>query len=97
MPGHMLAAECTCGFGGSVLPGVSELRGMAHMVIAYDSDADRLVTLPEEEAARRGLAMFEDPFLNPGGGPPGLGESAAVLCPKCGSRKLRFRLEGFWD
>jgi hypothetical protein len=97
MPGHMLAAECPCGFGGSVLPGVSEIRWMAHKVIAYDPDTGRLVTLPEKEAARRRLRVFDDPFLNPGGGPFGPEESAAVLCPKCGSRELRFRLEGFWD
>ncbi len=97
MPGHMLAAECTCGFGGSVSPGVSERRKMAHMVIAYDPVTGRLVTLPEKEAAKRGLPLFKDPFINPSGGPPDLGESVAFQCPKCGNRELRFRLEGFWD
>lgn len=97
MPGHMLAAECTCGFEGSVLPGVSERRGMAHMVIAYDPGNGRLVTMPEDEAVKRGLPVFPDPFLNPGSGARRPPEAVAFQCPKCGNRELRFRLEGFWD
>jgi hypothetical protein len=69
---------------------------MAHMVIAYDSDAGRLVTMPEDEAVKRGLSVFPDPFLNPGGGPRQV-ESPAFQCPKCGNRELRFSLEGYWD
>jgi hypothetical protein len=96
MPGHMLAVECPCGLGGSVSPGVSARRGMALMVIAYDPGTGRLMTTPEDEAVKRGLPIFPDPFLNPGGG-PGCVESPAFQCPRCGNRELRFSLEGFWD
>jgi hypothetical protein len=69
---------------------------MAHMVIAYDHDPGRFVTIPEDEAVKRGLPVFPDPFLNLGGG-PGRMNSPAFQCPKCGNHEWRFSLEGFWD
>ena len=97
MPGHMLSAECPCGFHGDVMPGVSAKLGMSHMVAAYDSGNGRLVTVSEQDALKRGLQVFSNPFLNTGDVAPGGGDTPAFRCPKCGENSMQFIRNGFWD
>ena len=97
MPGHMLSAECPCGFHGDVMPGVSEKLGMSHMVVAYDSGSDRLVTVSEQDAVKRGLQVFPNPYLNTRDVAPGSGDPPTCRCPKCGENRMQFTCNGFWD
>ena len=97
MPGHMLTAECPCGFRGDVMPGVFEKLGISHMVVAYDSDSGQLVTVIEQDALKLGLQTFSDPYLNTRDETPGVGEASIFRCPKCGETRMRFIRNGFWD
>ncbi len=97
MPGHMLAAECPCGFRGDVMPGVSEKLGMSHMVVAYDPGSEQLVALIEQDAVKRGLPIFPDPCLIDGHEGLGSGKTSTFRCPKCGENRMQFVLSGFWD
>lgn len=97
MPGHMLTAECSCGFHGNVMPGVSERFGMSHMIVAYDPCIGQLVTMIEHDAVKRRLQMFPNPYLKTKNGTLDSGESSTFQCPKCSGCNLQFVLNGFWD
>ncbi|MBK7015097.1 MAG: hypothetical protein IPH39_05830 [Sulfuritalea sp.] len=97
MPGHMLTAECPCGFRGDVMPGVSEKLGMSHMVVAYDPGCGQLITMIEQEAVKRGLEIFSNPYLTTRDEPLAVGKASIFRCPKCGETRMRFIRNGFWD
>jgi hypothetical protein len=86
MPGHMLPAECPCGFHGDVMPGVSAKLGMSHIVVAYDSGSGHLVTVSEQDAVTYGLQLFPNQYLNTGNDAPVSGDTPTFRCSKCRDR-----------
>ncbi len=103
MPGHMLRAECPCGFMSDVSPGSIWVRDhLESRVIAYDPDKNDLVTLEGGEARKRKLRIYPDPYLRFWMFPTTDSVLAAGLdelfpCPSCDNETLRFRFGGWWD
>lgn len=60
MPGHLLRANCPCGFDRELSPGAT-FDGL--YVMAYTEDGKDLKTFNDESAKQRGLAVLADPCL----------------------------------
>lgn len=108
MPGHMLSAECPCGFTGGVNVGVTEPvfgPDSQLLVAAYDPEQGSLVSIDAKEAKKRNLTVFEDPYaydpfklvLEGDLSAAPEGDKTTFICPKCGKNTLRFYRFGFWD
>ncbi len=101
MPGHMLLAQCSCGFSSGVNPGAT-FDGILH-VIAYNPEAPGLLTVEEREAKEKGLHIIENPYLQywrrsmSDPEVQRLAGDASFICPKCRQPCLRFAFMGFWD
>lgn len=105
MPGHILAAQCECGFFESVWPGAFVRRDgtVGAKTIAYDPEKPGLITVETEEAEQRGLECLPNPFIEfwdrPMADPEvqDLGAEPAFRCPQCRRRSMHFHFSGFWD
>ena len=107
MPGHMLDANCPCGFTGMIKVGASGPDGPDSklLVAAYDPEKGQLISIDVEVAEQRNLTVYEDPYLfdpfkvdsegNRIDVPKG--NKATFKCPKCGKNTLRFHMFGHWD
>lgn len=98
MPGHLIDADCPCGFARSLLPGHD-------MTMAYTEREDDIETFAGEEIGDRKLKQIPDPFLSD---PQTLEETEAHLtaktipqgpyvCPKCRRATLHLHFNGHWD
>lgn len=92
MPGHIVHAECPCGYQDELGPGASDPETV--LVIAYDPAASRLVTVDQREAKRRRLRVVKDPFLRD---PLSYRAARLLECPKCRKETLALSPRGFWD
>src|SRR5262249_4339822 len=97
MPGHILHAECACGFWRELTPG-SSISNL--YVIAYTADGEDLVTIESGEAERATLTALEDPWLKAQNDDP-LSPSfeaswGPYRCPRCGRERLQLSPWGFW-
>lgn len=104
MPGHILIAQCPCGFQDWVKPGADgSILNSKVLVIAYDPKKPGLLTVEEQEAKDRDLRTIENPFLkywrHPMSDPEvqRLGQEPSFVCPKCRESKMHFSHVGFWD
>ncbi len=105
MPGHILIAECPCGFSRSVQPGLALPREgkMESRIIAYDAWERDLITVDEAEAKALGLECLPDPFIeywthsmyDPR--VQAAGSEPTFRCPKCDKETMRFGFLGHWD
>ena len=102
VPGHILIAQCECGFERELWPGATfeTLR-----VIAYTADGRDLITIESEEAKRRFLTVIENPRLKEimeaeekgQFGIPARGPWGPYGCPSCGQQSLQLEHRGNWD
>lgn len=109
MPGHILHAECVCGFRRELSPGSSIVGDRCvGYTIAYSSDDSDLLTEGDEVVQSKQLRALPNPFLStfePG-------DSMAKLeyeefekkkapqgpCgPSCQTNRLVLHFRGWWD
>jgi C4-type Zn-finger protein len=94
MPGHLIEAECECGWKREELrPGAtwSEAEGYVLRVMAYENGDLHTVDAKHAEAEK--LEVLEDPFLNTKESM----EDRAYRCPSCGRKNLKLLEVGLWD
>jgi hypothetical protein len=96
MPGHILRAQCRCGFERELAPGGNE-RSLAADVIAYNADESDLVTEDETAVKLMGLRTIRDPFLSNHEPAHSLGPQGPYLCPGCKETSLMLHFSGNWD
>jgi predicted RNA-binding Zn-ribbon protein involved in translation (DUF1610 family) len=104
MSGHILKAHCVCGFTGTVKVGFEEPSAAfpqgRELVAAFDSETESLVAIERQEAKRRGMPVYEDPYQQQQDAsgnpitPPG--DQARFLCPECMNNIMWFELLGSW-
>lgn len=101
MPGHIIHAECVCGFECELHPGATYDTGR---VIAYTADGTDLGTVDQDTAARERLVVLPDPYLLDLDGDD-LERFFSVKdethgpfrCPRCGNDSLLISFAGHWD
>jgi hypothetical protein len=97
VPGHILHAECCCGFSRELAPGYNERRNIGYTV-AYSADESDLVTEDDAVIKLAGLRTIRDPCLSD----YGQGDTEKVgqglhLCPRCKKTSLMLHFRGCWD
>jgi hypothetical protein len=105
MPGHILSANCSCGFSRELEPGANETKGFRTYVMAYSADTSDIETVDLEAAKHAGLKIIEDPLLADFDSDAPLEELikpfdhpyGPYLCPQCRENSLYLRGGGFWD
>lgn len=87
MPGIASDASCPCGYSDCVRHGVSEALNWEPIVVAYDPENLKVVSLGlTEVTARKWDYIQEYP------------DGSGYRCPACGNTTLTFRATGFhWD
>ncbi len=106
MPGHLISAECSCGYHTSLWPGSASMLSLN--VIAYSIDQSDLITIELSEAKKYHLKIVEDPALCDDYSKRdirlplfrGLNSNSGwgpYFCPSCKELKLKMQLEGHWD
>jgi hypothetical protein len=103
LPGHILRAQCDCGFECELYPGANK-DGVGR-VIAYTNDGTDLRTFDQDAAARKQLIVLRDPFLLDPDEHDYFERLLSVKaqfhapfrCPSCGKDSLLIRFAGHWD
>lgn len=99
MPGHMLEAECKCGFRRNLQPGCLLIVRKSYE-IAYTADYGDITTADTETIAAENMHVVENPFLTYShSGVAGHQREVfgPYLCPNCKAKSLEIGFSGFWD
>jgi hypothetical protein len=104
MPGHIIQAQCSCGYEKELMPGASRFGDKGY-AMAYTANGKDIVTFDQTIIAAEGLNVIQDPFLEndwfedeetdePLERPA---VPKTIMCPRCRTISLVLTLAGMWD
>jgi hypothetical protein len=106
VPGHILHAECCCGFHRELRPGSAiGADRIVGYTIAYSADGSDLGTEDDAMVNSQQLRTIPDPFIQAGDSLEKIQEQiekmrvaqGPYLCPHCKAVGLMLHFAGFWD
>jgi hypothetical protein len=104
MPGHIIRAQCSCGYEKELMPGASGFSDKGYSM-AYTASGKGIGTFDQNFIEAEALEIIDDPFLendwfkDEETGKPQESTAAPtiILCPHCKSTSLVLTWVGMWD